>query len=400
MRTLPQIGNSFWEQMNLILEFVCHFDVEHLLYAINGKRFNEEDIVSITLDIKSYHVRLQKQKEYLFKFGQTFNKKYAHDDNKFFDTCARVSWKIRSGTAGAKQVFKRFCKVVRKKLPEGTPNPQAHSCSLISSPNYMGSLFGLSTYLPCVRDLFEVMLGFYEDLNDCIMESMRIMKEEEAVREDHKKCWKLLEEACEKSHKAQLHLIEALEENPDLKKAVLETPSLSGEKENPVLKEYKHAGNMEDFAAAYFHNCSPKDISKITLHKAYAEADEDPGMMLAMTVFGKDKEHIQRVNHIIDRFDELLPDKCKRSKIPALHLFFFMDWCNPLVGVESFLNYFNKRYQESGGKWEVIGASALNGAKGKYNSGKAKDEGEKVKTGMMKKLTEMLSRSSSQKKIG
>lgn len=77
-----------------------------------------------------------------------------------------------------------------------------------------------------------------------------------------------------------------------------------------------------------------------------------------------------------------------------------MDWCNPLVGVESFLNYFNKRYQESGGKWEVIGASALNGAKGKYNSGKAKDEGEKVKTGMMKKLTEMLSQSSSQKKIG
>ena len=114
MRPSPHIGHSFMEQMNLILEFVCRFNVNHLLFAINGKRYNEQEITSLMLDIREHGVRLRKQKEYLFTFGMTWNKKYTHEDNKFFDTSTKISWKIRSGTAGVKKVFKKFCKVVRK----------------------------------------------------------------------------------------------------------------------------------------------------------------------------------------------------------------------------------------------------------------------------------------------
>ena len=389
MRPSPHIGHSFLEQMNLILEFVCRFSVNHLLYAINGKRFNEEDITCIMLDIREHHVRLEKQKEYLFTFGKTWNKKFTHDDNSFFDTSAKVSWKIRSGTAGVKKVFKKFCKVVRKKLPDGRPNPQAHECSMINTENYMGDLFGLVSYPPCVTELFKEMLLFYEDLDDCITESMRIIKEEDAKRSDKEGCLELLLDAQEKSRKAQLHIIEAMEQNPELKRSIMESGMMSDET-NPVLRAYRKAKDKAAFAAEYFHNCSPKDVGVITLDDTFSEADEDPGMMYAITVFGSDKQHILHINYAIDNFDDLLPVKCKRDKIPALHLYYFMEWCHPTVGMKSFLNYFNKRYKGRG-RWGMIGTSALNGAKGKDTLQKEKEKNEKIKKDMMEKLEEMLS---------
>lgn len=397
MRTSPQIGHSFLEQMNLILEFVCRFDVNNLLYAINGKRFNEQEITSLMLDIREHGVRLRKQKEYLFTFGKTWNKKYTHEDNKFFDTSTKISWKIRSGTAGVKKVFKKFCKVVRKRLPDGRPNPQAHECSMISTPYYMGDLFGLASYPPCVTELFQVMLLFYEDLDDCILESMRIIEEENAKRADKEGCLELLLEAQEKSRKAQLHIIEAMEQNPELKKSIMESGMMSDEA-NPVLRAYRKAKDKAAFAAEYFHNCSPKDVGVITLENTFSEADADPSMMFAITAFGNDKQHILHINHTIDHFDELLPVKCKRGKIPALHLYYFMEWCHPAVGMESFLNYFNKRYKEHG-RWGTIGVSALNGAKGKDTLQKEKEKNEKIKKEMMEKLKEMLSVAFPEEKI-
>ena len=49
MRPTKKIANSHEEEMNLILEFILNFDVQRLLYAINGKELREEDIISQTI---------------------------------------------------------------------------------------------------------------------------------------------------------------------------------------------------------------------------------------------------------------------------------------------------------------------------------------------------------------
>ncbi len=395
MRTSPQIGHSFLEQMNLILEFVCRFDVNNLLYAVNGKRYDEERISNITNDIREYHSRMNRQKEHLYKMGKTWNKRYTHEDNSRFDTAHRLAWKIRSGTAGAKKVFNTFCKVSKKKLPDGKPNPQAHEVSLISTPNYIIDIFGMESYPPCVSELFREMLLFYEDLNESLQECRRILQEEKETRGDLKKVLELLNEAIERSRKQQIVIIEAMEQNPQLKQMVLNDESISSDELNPVLKAYKKTSkeNRAMFAAKYYHNCSHKDVDKITLRETYAEADEDSEMMWAITIFGNDKEHALRINYAIDHFDTLLPDKCKRGVIPALQLYFFMERCKPAVGVQSFLNYFNSRYEKHEGRWKTIGVSALNGAKGKYNTARTaqQEEYEKTKRELMERLDEMLS---------
>lgn len=387
MKTSPKIGNTNMEEMNLILEFIHNFDVDNLLYAINGKRLDEEQINSLTIDIREYNVKLEKQKEYLFRFGKTFNKRFTTEDNKCFDHSIKFTRRMRSGIAGVKKVFMKFCKPSRKRLPDGSENPQAHERSMITTPNYVADIFGLSSFPPCVIDLFQVMLLFYSNLDDCIEESMRRLQEEKNTRKDIPKLIELLKNACEESRRQQSHIIEAVYNDPVLKQALIDNESLGSDKANPVLKDYKRK-SKEEFAQNYFHNCKPQDIGKISLNEAICET-EDPNIMMAINVFGNNVDRIHKINYIIEHFDDLLPIKCKRNKIPALHLFFFMEWCRPQIGIESFLTYFNRYYKEHGGKWDVIQKSAISGACTKHTFGKVKSS-EDIKKEMLAKLNKML----------
>lgn len=373
--------------MNLILEFILTFDVNKLLYAINGKQLNEDEIRSLTLDISEQNLKLEQQKNYLFNFGKTFNKEFATDDNKCFDSSIKLSRRIRSGTKGVKRVISMFCKISRKTLKPGQEEPQAIRLSMISSKYYIADLFGLATYPDSVKELFSVMLKFYDNLDECIHEAMRVLAEEKSIKQDKRKCLELLLQACEKSRKNQIHIIEAMEDDPEFKAAVMKTAMLTSDNVNPVLKEWKNSKKEELFAVAFFHNCSPKDISKITLHKTWMQADENPELMKCMTIFNCTKEKATNINMAISSFDTLLPEKCKKSQIPAMNLFVFMKWCSEGVGYETFLTYFNKMYRGSGGRWNPIGKSALSGVSTKRITKAEKFN--KIEADMLEKLTQM-----------
>lgn len=365
MRISSHIGNTHLEQMNLIYEFICSFDVENLLFAINGKRLNEDEIISLTNDIYEYHAKLKRQKQYLFDFCKTFPKEFASDDNKLVDSSVKITRRMRSGVAGVKKVFKRFCRISRKPLPEGASDVQAYGVTLINTPNIQIDCFGLSSYPQCVKDLFVVMYNFYTDLSECLEEGLRTVKEVHATRDDASKCLEILKRSCEKSRKNQRVLIEAITSDPDVKEAVIRNETFSGDG-NEVLKDFKKStSDMKGFAQKYYKNCSPKDVDKITIYKVTSE-EEDDDMAFAKVVFGNDKDHIRKINFVIEQFDFLLPERCKRKKIPALNLYFFYEWCNPVVGIESFLKYFDKYYKEHGGKWETIGPSSIAGARLKH----------------------------------
>ena len=358
-----KIGHTHLEEMNSILDFILNFDVDRLLYAINGRKLNEDDIESITLDIQDQNTKLCRQKKHLFEFGKDFNKKYTTENNKFFETSVRVSRKIRSGTKGVRDILKKFCKITRKNpLQPGQETPQAINLSLISSPNYVADLFGLSSYPLCVKTLFQTMLDFYSNLDDCIHEAMRVLQEEKDVREDNQKTLKLLQEAIEKSKKNQAHIIEAISAEPELKKAMLKSQSLNSTDCNPVLKQWKYCDNEKNFSVKYFHNCTPGDIGKITLYNVISVNTDNPDVDRCIALFGCDEKKAKRVVEAINRFDELLPQKCKRNQVPALYLYAFMQWCGVTVCYSIFINFFNRQYLAAGGHWGLIKISALSGA--------------------------------------
>jgi len=386
MNISRHIGHNHLEMLESILDFTDKFDVNRLLYAINGKHLDEEEINCLTIDIKEQNIKLERQKVYLFKFGKTFNKTFATDDNHYFDTAHQLASKIKSGTKGVKDIFKKFCNVSRKKLMPGKDNPQAIDVSMISSSNYMADLFGLSSYPDSVKELFQTMLVFYDNLVTCINESIRVLNEEKDTKNDSKKCLELLIKACEKSRKNQLHIIEAMEEDPEFKAAILKSHSLSSEDVNPILKKWR-TNPKEKFASDCFHNICPKEVGTLTLHQTVADSTGNHELMKIMTILCCTSEWALQVNEAIIHFDSLLPENCKRGKIPAIYLHVFMKWCSDAVGYKSFLNLFNKIYQKNGGRWDTIGSSALSGASVKCGArDKDYDEIEKEMHGKLNKL--------------
>ena len=366
MKITDQIGSSHVEMMNKILDFIISFDVYKLLYAIYMKKIDTDTIESYTLDIREQNVKLLRQKKYLLKFAETFNKEYTTEDNKCFDTSARLSFKMRSGIKGIKKSVRKFCKRSHRKLKPGEAAPQAIDKSLLSAEEYMKDLFGLETYPECVKELFQEMITLHGNMMECLKESLRVLSEEKETREDYKQCLELLKHACEKCQKNQIIFVEAMRDEPAVKAALLNSISLMPNAGNPVLEAYKNSGGDKGyFAATYFHNCTLEDVSKISFYKTVKEADGDPMLISCMTIFSCEKEKALQINYAIENFDLLLPIKCKGKKIPAINLHVFMKWCSTQVGYEAFLNYFNKLYKEAGGKWNTIEKSALSGAAAK-----------------------------------
>lgn len=387
MITSKKIGHTHLEEMNSILLFTLSFDVDRLLYSINGRKLDENDIESITLDIQEQNNKLSRQRNHLFKFGTVFNKKYTNEDNKFFETSVRVSRKIRSGTKGVRDILKKFCRISRKPSVPGQEAPQAINVSLISTPNYVADIFGLSSYPDCVRTLFQTMLDFYSNLDDCIHEAIRILQEEKDTRNDKRKTLKLLQEALEKSKNNQAHIIQAIFDEPEFKNAILKSVSLNSNEANPVLKQWKNCSNEEEFAAEYFHNCTPSDISKIALYNVINQSADNLEVNRCMVLMGCDEQKANQIIEAINHFDDLLPEKCKRNQIPAMYLYVFKNWCSSGIGYSMFLSFFNRQYEAASGRWNLITEHALRGVSSQ--SIKKRNQFEEVKRTMEEKLKQM-----------
>lgn len=392
MNLSDDIGKTHMEAMEKILAFITSFDVHKLLYAISVKRLDEDDIASITLDIREQNVKLERQKKYLFDYTKICNKEYALPNNKLVDESARLSHKMRSGIRGIKDTVRAFCKSSRRRWPEGKGEPQAIDHSLIATEAYMKDLFGLTSYPECVKELFVEMVKFFNNMNECLEEAQRSLAEEKDTRKNKKVCLELLKRACERNRQSQIIFVEAMESDPMLKSALQQSKAFQPHDENPVLKEYVRScgsdGDKGTFASTFYHNCSPEDVGKITFYKTTTEANGDPDLIACMTIFNCSAEKARQINHAISCFDTLLPEKPKRETIPSIHLHVFMRWCSETIGHNAFLNYFNKRYEKAGGHWTRIGSSALSGASAQW--GKSTEKYQKVQADIMSKLEKML----------
>ena len=394
MTISDKIGSNHVEEMNKIVSFIDSFNVHKLLYALTTKQMDEDTIEDITLDIREQNNRLERQKVYLFRFSKSFNKEWATDDNKFFDTSARLSFKMRSGIKGIKKSVKAFCKRSRKTLLPGQEAPQAIDCSLISSETvYMQDLFGLESYPPCVTNLFQEMISFHENMLTCLEESLRTLREEKDTRANPHLCLELLREAVDKSKKNLAVIFQAMEKDPHLKEAMVNSEFFKPTNDSPVLKAWANSeGNEEKkraFASAFFHNCLPVEVNKIGISKTLTEAEGDTELGECMAIFDCDATQARHINEGIDRFDSLLPEQCKGNKIPAMHLHVFMRWCSRGVGQATFLGYFFKRYRAAGGKWQDVGKSALSGASSKCAKGDKQYLA--IRKNMLDKLEKMFS---------
>ena len=100
-------------------EFVVFFQTSsclsyRFLYALQYKNWDERTIETMSEEVASSRLRLEKEYERLAAFAKTFNKEFATDKNDCFDTALVMLRKLRSGISQTKKIFKRFCPRARK----------------------------------------------------------------------------------------------------------------------------------------------------------------------------------------------------------------------------------------------------------------------------------------------
>lgn len=364
MRVSRNIGHSSLEQIALVGHFIENFDSSKLLYAIEKKRFDQDDIISITEDIKIQNSKLCKQRISLNRMSYSYNKKFATDNNGVFDTGKKVCLTIKSGIKGIKDLLVKFTPRINRSQANGPQEGQAILRSAISSSVYPLQLFGYETYPDCVKELLEEMINFFNNLNDCLRICREVIDEERDLKKDGKRCLDLFVQACEKALERQRYIIEALNNDPAFLKAAMNNDEITGDSENEILKKYdQDKGDDTRFAQKYIHQFCPVEINKLVVNKGIKSAcsgDITPNEEL---LFGhNNKSHVIDIRYVIENFDILIADvKCKRNCIPALQLLVFMNWCGTNGMQNMFCSYFTKSYEAANGKWNVPGPSALSG---------------------------------------
>ena len=368
------IGCSPVDALQKLLEFVRNFDAGRLIYAITRKRVKEDEIKALTFAIREQNLKLEKQKVSLFAFTGSFNDIYTHEDNKIVDTSARLLFGMRSGVKGVKKSVNTFYIKSRRQLPPGSPAPQAIDKSLINASEYQQDLYGLFSFPDCVQELFSEMEKFVKLLYECLIEALRTLSEERLTRQDARRCRELLLEAINVARYKNKTMLDVIKANPQIRKVMEEAKELNPDETNPILQEWMRCRGSEEekneFAKKYFHNCRPEDMVKIDLMMALHETDGNLEVLDCMTVFGCDVKRAKTINWLIDNFDQLLPPKCKRGAIPSRYLYVFMKKYTEGVSYDAFLNYFNPRYKNAGGRWNTISKSALSAAAVECTKGK------------------------------
>lgn len=343
-----------------IILSVSNFDTDTFEYAISFNNFSEHDIELMACEVSDYTGKLKKEFIKLKQFGEVFNKKFATDDNKCFDTCLRLFRKLRQGIGKTKQIFLAFCPLRHRKsreyLMHGIKRPSIfYSSYFHPSIPTCRSLFELEVYKPSVRHLYEEMTEFF----DILLESMHLCKE-------------ILNE--EKFIKCHPHIANGIynqSEQEFLKKSSNVIRMFTSEmfesiaNKNSLWIDRQKYLNQEAFAAKAIHT---SDIGTFEEYVQLCEFQrtQNSGMStFERNVWGNNADARNEAIYLIQHFDEVLPENKRNSQTLTKHIVMFMYWCGNGFSEKQFCEYFTEHYSKGNGSLRVSKYSAINSAKSK-----------------------------------
>ena len=356
------IVNKSDESLLMIIDTAKSFDENRYLQGIYECRFKKEKVMAFTEIVKECHAKLRREYLALADFAVKFNKMYATDNNKCFETAERLFNRIRSSISGTKRIYKRFCKVSRKKWMENARCAVEKSIfkrSVLAKALYTEDMFGMVSYDECVNKLYDELEGFFKDLVVGLALCHMIIQEEDAIRSTPERCMELYRQCCDEAEQSAKLLVKTMKEN--------RVEHLSSD---DFLERRKNARSLQEFVCENFHemNLSEFQIHVVSelLHKGQANGLTDTETAL----WPKGNEHIKDIRLVIAHFDELKSEG-QKGKLDGKAVAMFMKWCGVAEGKEKLFveDYFNKEYK---GKLTTLKANSVNTAKNKMLLGKVK----------------------------
>ncbi|MDO4822729.1 MAG: hypothetical protein Q4A08_00990 [Bacteroidales bacterium] len=349
------------DALNLIIERAEEFDQERVLQGLSMRHYDVEDVKMLVADVREYHSRLQKEIVALLKFSQDFNKQYATDNNKCFDTAGRLFNRIRSSIAGTKKLYKKFCPRIMKQGPirDGVEQcPSVFTHSALNMREHTVSLFGTEGYHVCVDELCKEMEGFFKDLVVGLKLCRDVMQQEKEIRGDYPRVMDIYESCCSAVVSESRGLMQTLEQCRDIES-------------DEMTKKKSSARSLQEFVSESFHTVDKSQFQKHAVIDAICKGRRNGLTELESMLWNNNVEFVRQVRLAIQRFDELEPigQKCRAIgvyKLSARYVAMLMRWCG-ITGTgkeKQFVeDYFNHTYQ---GAYKKIGSSSVNTAKNRF----------------------------------
>lgn len=349
------------ETLKLIIGKAEEFDQERVLNGLDMRHYTQEEVRMLTSLVTEYHAKLQREIVALVKFAQDFNKQYATDNNKCFDTASRLFNRIRGSIAGTKKVYRRFCLKLCRKGPvrEGAEQRQSvFTHSLLNVGQHV--LFGLETYDECVGELCHRMEEFFRDLVVALKLCRDVMQQEREIRGDLPRVLSIYETCCSQVVSESRGMMQALE-----KCGQVEADEMTSKK--------SCAPSVQQFVSDRFHTLDKSQFQMHAVMDVICKGRRQGLTELESMLWNNNLEFVQQVRTAIARFDELQPagqmNRVTRvCKLSARYVAMLMQWCG-ITGTgkeKQFVEeYFNRTYQ---GRYQTLSSSSVNAAKNKYSA--------------------------------
>lgn len=349
------------ETLCLIIEKAEVFDQERVLNGLDMRHYSQDDVRMLTTLVTEYHAKLQREIVALVKFAQDFNKQYATDNNKCFDTASRLFNRIRGSIAGTKKLYKKFCPRLHHTglSKEGVVQKQsAFTHSLLNVGQHQ--LFGLEGYEECVGELCHKMEAFFRDLVVGLKLCRDVMQQEREIRGDLPRVLSIYENCCSQVVNESRGLMQTLER--------------CGQVDDDEMTSKKScAASLHQFLSDRYHTLDRSQFQMHAVIDVISKGRRNGLTGLESMLWNNNQEFVQEVRLAIARLDRLRPaGQMNRStgvcKLSAKYVAMFMQWCG-ITGTgkeKQFVEeYFNRSYQ---GRYQTLSSSSVNAAKNKYTA--------------------------------
>ena len=187
--------------LKFLLQKAEEYKEERLLYSISIRRFTVIEIEMMTADIKESLARMSKEYISLLNFAAFFNKQYATNNNKCFDTAYYLFNRMNSTIACTKKIYKKTCRRINKKYIQKNGEELSPSVFTASLLNESADLFGIGTYPKAVVDLCIAMRDFYKMLITIIKLCRKVINRERQIRNDPQLCLIIYKNSCDQALK-------------------------------------------------------------------------------------------------------------------------------------------------------------------------------------------------------
>lgn len=345
----------------LICEKAMEFDRESVLEGISVRRYKEYEMAQLKVTVQEYHAKLLREINAVAHFAKKFNRQFATDNNRCFDTAARLFRKIRSSVSGTKRIYKSFCKTIRTRYP-GTDGKQRLSVFTHSTLNrgyYTLDIYGEESYPKVVRELCDELESFFADLVTAILICRQVIRDEQAIRSNPKLLLEIYNEDSQVVRTLNQQVMALMREQK-----IAPTP-------DQMTQHKKSAHSLQAFLKETFHRYTREEFKQHKLNEELERGSQD-GLEPDEAIYWANRHDlVPRVRLVIAHFDELEPRgnrdrQSGRYKIKGDVMARLVRWCG-LEGSgfeKSFVEgYFRRHYT---GELIPVNANTVNTAKNKF----------------------------------